>query len=206
MGGPVGSGVCPYCQTPIKAGAAAAVCPDCRATHHAECWRENGRCTTFGCMGTPPMSAGEPRESSPRVRGMAEERGSLDWQGKVWVGLTVVSAIGLWASAGTVPGRELSSVGQSLALCGVALAVARLSRAGYYLAQTVCVLQVLVGLVSVHALGWWAGAVALYGGFWFCYFRSRRELFGVGIQASAPRPDSQSVAETRGHPPRRRTF
>src|SRR5512140_1292554 len=43
--------VCPYCQTPIAAGAEVVVCPDCGTTHHAECWRENGRCTTFGCDG-----------------------------------------------------------------------------------------------------------------------------------------------------------
>lgn len=25
------------------------VCPACNIPHHAECWRENGGCTTYGC-------------------------------------------------------------------------------------------------------------------------------------------------------------
>ena len=42
---------CPYCQTPIKPGAPAVVCSACGMPHHADCWQENGRCTTFGCSG-----------------------------------------------------------------------------------------------------------------------------------------------------------
>lgn len=47
---------CPYCQTPIKPGVPVAVCSACGMPHHAECWRENGRCTTFGCGGQPAGS------------------------------------------------------------------------------------------------------------------------------------------------------
>jgi hypothetical protein len=42
---------CPYCQTPIKPGVEVVVCPACDIPHHAECWRENGGCTTYGCSG-----------------------------------------------------------------------------------------------------------------------------------------------------------
>jgi len=52
---------CPYCQAPIKPGAPAVVCSACAMPHHADCWQENGRCTTFGCDGT---SAGVPQGQS----------------------------------------------------------------------------------------------------------------------------------------------
>lgn len=40
---------CPFCQTPIKPGSPVHLCGSCGIPHHAECWRENGGCTTFGC-------------------------------------------------------------------------------------------------------------------------------------------------------------
>ncbi len=43
--------ICPYCRTTIEANAPAVVCPQCGIPHHEDCWRENGRCTTFGCQG-----------------------------------------------------------------------------------------------------------------------------------------------------------
>lgn len=49
---------CPYCQTPIKPGVAVSICSACGMPHHAECWQENGRCTTFGCNGRPAGGAG----------------------------------------------------------------------------------------------------------------------------------------------------
>ena len=51
---------CPYCQTPIKPSATAVVCNACGMPHHAECWRENGRCTTYGCSGSPLSVNGIP--------------------------------------------------------------------------------------------------------------------------------------------------
>jgi len=42
---------CPFCQFPIKADSAVAVCKECGIPHHLECWQENGKCTTFGCKG-----------------------------------------------------------------------------------------------------------------------------------------------------------
>ena len=47
---------CPYCMTKIEPGVATVVCPQCGIPHHADCWRENGRCTTFGCQGGGPSS------------------------------------------------------------------------------------------------------------------------------------------------------
>ncbi|MHB0935561.1 MAG: RING finger protein [Armatimonadota bacterium] len=58
---------CPYCQTPIKPGAAVSVCSACEMPHHAECWQENGRCTTFGCAGRP-TGAGAAAAAAPSVR------------------------------------------------------------------------------------------------------------------------------------------
>jgi hypothetical protein len=57
---------CPYCQTPIKPGAPAVVCSVCGMPHHAECWQENGRCTTFGCNGGAAGSAAA--QAAPVIR------------------------------------------------------------------------------------------------------------------------------------------
>jgi hypothetical protein len=45
--------ICPYCQTAIQASEKVFECPDCGMPHHAECWAENGGCTTFGCADMP---------------------------------------------------------------------------------------------------------------------------------------------------------
>lgn len=44
--------LCPYCKAEIKDGDEVTVCPECGIPHHADCWKENGGCTTFGCIGT----------------------------------------------------------------------------------------------------------------------------------------------------------
>ncbi|MHB0938438.1 MAG: MFS transporter [Armatimonadota bacterium] len=44
---------CPYCQTPLKPGVEIVTCNACGMPHHTDCWRENGRCTTYGCDGEP---------------------------------------------------------------------------------------------------------------------------------------------------------
>src|SRR5881394_3850802 len=48
-----GENFCAICQTPVKAGDAAASCPDCAAPYHAECWEENGGCGVYGCTQVP---------------------------------------------------------------------------------------------------------------------------------------------------------
>ncbi len=56
---------CPYCQTPIKPGAPVFVCSVCGIPHHTECWRENRRCTTFGCTGVDTDSTNIPPADYP---------------------------------------------------------------------------------------------------------------------------------------------
>jgi hypothetical protein len=48
--------VCPFCQTTIDADELVVICSDCQMPHHAECWRDNGRCTTYGCNGIPRIA------------------------------------------------------------------------------------------------------------------------------------------------------
>lgn len=40
---------CAACHTEIRAGETAHACPECAATMHADCWRENHGCATYGC-------------------------------------------------------------------------------------------------------------------------------------------------------------
>jgi len=44
---------CPYCQTKIKNQNEAVTCVLCGTPHHADCWNENGGCTTYGCIENP---------------------------------------------------------------------------------------------------------------------------------------------------------
>ncbi len=49
--------MCPFCRFPIKKDEEVITCPDCQATLHADCWRENGGCTTYGCPSSPQAAA-----------------------------------------------------------------------------------------------------------------------------------------------------
>lgn len=42
---------CPYCLSPIEENEERIRCPKCGVTHHAECWRANGKCSVYGCDG-----------------------------------------------------------------------------------------------------------------------------------------------------------
>lgn len=42
---------CPYCNITFKEDDAVVFCKVCDMPHHLSCWKENGGCTTFGCMG-----------------------------------------------------------------------------------------------------------------------------------------------------------
>lgn len=55
---------CPYCRFPLKSGGPAATCPTCRATHHEDCWRDNGGCAVAGCVSGPRAS---PLQARPPV-------------------------------------------------------------------------------------------------------------------------------------------
>ena len=46
-------GACPYCRTVIQPTDLRHVCGSCSASHHAECWEENGGCTVYGCSEAP---------------------------------------------------------------------------------------------------------------------------------------------------------
>lgn len=48
---------CSYCQTSMGEGEAATACPSCGATHHEDCWGENGGCSVYGCQQTPATDA-----------------------------------------------------------------------------------------------------------------------------------------------------
>ncbi len=60
--------ICPFCRFPIKAGEEVITCPDCQAVLHADCWRENGGCTTYGCASSPQAVAAR-RATGQTVRG-----------------------------------------------------------------------------------------------------------------------------------------
>src|SRR3954451_22643706 len=47
---------CPYCRFPLKEGAASARCGSCHASHHADCWGDNGGCAVIGCASAPGAS------------------------------------------------------------------------------------------------------------------------------------------------------
>lgn len=42
---------CRCCKGQIEPEGIVVLCPVCKGIHHAECWQENGKCTTPGCMG-----------------------------------------------------------------------------------------------------------------------------------------------------------
>jgi len=48
------SNLCAICQSPLSEAEAKAVCPDCAAVYHAECWQENRGCAVYGCPQVPP--------------------------------------------------------------------------------------------------------------------------------------------------------
>lgn len=56
---------CPYDQYPIAQGDAVVVCPACTVPHHADCWNENGGCTTYACTQGPAYQAAAQPEVSP---------------------------------------------------------------------------------------------------------------------------------------------
>lgn len=71
---------CPYCRFPLKEGSAIVQCGSCEATHHADCWQENGGCTVVGCVAgssadtvtkvsSPlPSDVAMPPQSPPAIR------------------------------------------------------------------------------------------------------------------------------------------
>jgi hypothetical protein len=56
---------CPYCRFPLKPGEQVVTCPACNLPHHADCWRENQGCTTYGCRGAAGVVGGAPTVGQP---------------------------------------------------------------------------------------------------------------------------------------------
>jgi hypothetical protein len=44
---------CAICLSPVESGEDKTICPECHATYHAECWKENGGCAVYGCAQVP---------------------------------------------------------------------------------------------------------------------------------------------------------
>ena len=58
---PADSGkACPYCRFALKSGGGVVDCPSCSATHHDECWGDNGGCAVMGCASAPSLAGGVP--------------------------------------------------------------------------------------------------------------------------------------------------
>ena len=51
---------CPFCRSAVLPSQDGIVCSACGIPHHCECWRLNGRCTTYGCIGHPVPVPPEP--------------------------------------------------------------------------------------------------------------------------------------------------
>ncbi len=47
------SPTCPYCRTPFEEDDEIVTCSGCATQHHADCLKENGGCTVFGCSQAP---------------------------------------------------------------------------------------------------------------------------------------------------------
>jgi hypothetical protein len=104
---------CPYCQFPLKSGAAASACPACGSVHHTECWTDNAGCAVLGCeqgptaaRATPPAgrrtAASEPLTTpvAPTVVRSEQETPSRVSRSRVGGGLTIAVAALALAVAG----------------------------------------------------------------------------------------------------------
>ncbi len=68
---------CPYCHEEVAAGGVHG-CPGCTAWHHADCWREAGRCAACGFVepGATPLTApprADPKASEPSFADKLQE-------------------------------------------------------------------------------------------------------------------------------------
>src|SRR4051794_6323308 len=58
---------CPYCRFALKEGEGAAWCPTCNASHHADCWTDNGGCAVMGCLSGPGAGKAAPPVAEPTI-------------------------------------------------------------------------------------------------------------------------------------------
>lgn len=61
----MGGRTCPYCRSMLEEGEQVTRCPACDATHHADCWAENGGCAVPLCEGGPEDGAAPPQAAAP---------------------------------------------------------------------------------------------------------------------------------------------
>jgi RING finger family protein/alpha-aminoadipate carrier LysW-like protein len=47
--------VCAICLSTIENNENRAICPECRAEYHSDCWQENGGCAVYGCAQVPTV-------------------------------------------------------------------------------------------------------------------------------------------------------
>jgi hypothetical protein len=64
---------CGVCQTAIVALEPVGRCPRCEASHHGECWNENGGCSSYGCE-LAQQSAKEPAALPQSYWGQEEKQ------------------------------------------------------------------------------------------------------------------------------------
>lgn len=108
---------CPYCQSPVGSGDVALRCPVCDATHHADCFSENGGCAVYGCGARPTDIPSAPQMAEP-----VSARQTLDLMDLEPTDLPRVT----YPQGFTPPrsGRGLSETEQALILLTVIIAIA----------------------------------------------------------------------------------
>lgn len=67
---------CPYCLNPVAPDEDKVRCPKCGVTHHADCWKTNGKCSVYGCDGWAAWS----ESISDRIAPAAQDAVIVDEQ------------------------------------------------------------------------------------------------------------------------------
>ena len=55
---------CPYCRFPLETGVEVARCPECEASHHAECWDANHGCAVVLCAAGPAQAVDDRKKAA----------------------------------------------------------------------------------------------------------------------------------------------
>jgi hypothetical protein len=116
-GGSYSGKTCPFCRTAFGAAEEVTVCGACGIPHHAECWAENGGCTTFGCGAAPRPVAAHHRPAAASMPRPCRRCGTLvdPWQGRCPACQTPVGA----AAEAAESGNPDAAAALALAIFGV---------------------------------------------------------------------------------------